>query len=330
MTGIDNDLTLMRKTELFTNLHQKELDFVISNSGTIKLPKGGLLFSSGEEAGRFFILTNGAIRVFKPRSDGGADEMAIFKPGDTIGDFDFARGAVYDASAEASDDSELIEFPGYGLTMDSLAQKEPRIICSILLNAIVMMTDRIKSTRKLILENMSWVKELYRRAYEDSGTGLWKQVLITDEIIGNLKDPAALIMLKPDRFKILVDSRGHSIGDEAMVRIAMILKNIARRIGNGWPLRFKSNEVGIIFNNCGSATAEKISGELAAAVAAMKPVPANDDNPPFYFSASISWSVWPADDAQWESLFQGNYNALMDAWRAGGNKISHYSKTAKQ
>jgi hypothetical protein len=31
------------------------------------------------------MLTNGAIRVFKSRSDGGEDEMARFTPRDTIG-----------------------------------------------------------------------------------------------------------------------------------------------------------------------------------------------------------------------------------------------------
>jgi diguanylate cyclase (GGDEF)-like protein len=287
-----------------------------------------LLFSHGEAAKHFFILLDGAIRVFNTRSDGGEDEMARFTSGDTIGDFDFARGAEYDACAEAAEDSELIEFPGYGLTMDDLAREDPHTVCSILLNAIVMMTGRIKSIHKLTLKNMAWVQELHRRAYEDPGTGLWKQTLIADEIKGVLNNPSALIMLKPDRFKILVDSRGHSAGDEAMVRIALVLKNAARHNGHGWPMRFKSNEAGVIFNNCDSCTAEKIAGELLSAIAALEPVPAQDETPEFHFSATISWTVWPLDGADWEELFQGNYASLLDTWKSGGEKIVHY-KMAK-
>jgi diguanylate cyclase (GGDEF)-like protein len=330
MTGTNVNSALIRKTELFAGFPQDEIDFVVSRSCTLRLPKGGVLFSSGEKASCFYILTGGEIRVFKQNTDGSQEEMASFTAGDTIGDFDFARGAEYDACAEAAKDSLLIVFPGSGATMDSLALEEPRTVCGILLNAIVMMTGRIKSTRKLILENMSWVQELHRRAYEDAGTGLWKQTLIKDEITGVLKDPSALIMLKPDRFKTLVDSRGHSAGDEAMIRIAIILKNTVRKTGRGWPLRFKSNEVGIIINDCDDSEAEKTAGELAEAITALEPVPAQGEIPEFKFSAAIVWSIWPKDDAEWESFFNGTYAALMDCWRGGGEKTIRYRKTAVQ
>ncbi|MCL2801534.1 MAG: diguanylate cyclase [Treponema sp.] len=327
MTAANIDINSIKKQELFSSLNGQELDFVVSHSESINLAKSKLLFSSGEKASQFFILISGEIRVFKKNSDDSEDEMARFTTGDTIGDFDFARGATYDAFAEAGADSQLIVFPGSGLTMDTLAAKDPNAVCSILLNAIIMMTGRIKSTRRLILENMSWVQELHRRAYEDPGTGLWKQTLIADEIIGVLKDPSALIMLKPDRFKILVDSRGHSAGDEAMIRIAIILKNVTRILGNGWALRFKSNEVGLIINNCHPAQAENIAEKLAQAIEAMEPVPANGDIPEFNFSATVSWAVWPRDDSEWENLFSGAYSLLLDSWK-DGKKISHYTKAA--
>jgi len=323
------DLTLVKKQKFFSKLKDNELDFVVSHSGAISLQKNKPLFNSGETAKQFYMLKSGEIRVFKKKEDESEEEMARFTSGDTIGDFDFARGAKFDACAEAAEDSELIVFPADQWTIENLAQKDPNTVCSILLNAIKMMTGRIKSTRKLILENMSWVQELHRRAYEDPGTGLWKQTLITDEISGSLKDPAALIMLKPDRFKILVDSRGHSAGDEAMIRIAIILKNITRIMGHGWALRFKSNEVGLIINNCHQEQAENIAKKLAEMIAAMEPVPARDDIPEFNFSATISWAIWPKDDAEWSSLFAGSYSLLLDTWKECGNKISHYVKAEK-
>jgi len=326
MSAANIDPALMRKSELFSTLGQDEIDFVISHSDTLSLPKKDLLFSSGEKAAHFYILVSGEIRVYKQDSDGSEEAMARFTSGDIIGEFDFVRGAEYDAYAEATKNSHFIVFPGFGLTIDSLAQKNPPMVCGIQLNAIMMMTGRIKSVRKLILENMSWVKELHRHAYEDPGTGLWKQVLINDDIKNVLNDPAALIMLKPDRFKILVDSRGHSAGDEAMIRIAAILKNFCRRFGQGWPLRFKSNEVGIIINNCDDSFVGKAAQELADSIAAMEPVPAQGALPEFTFSATIAWARWANDDPEWDSLFQGTYTALLDAWRSGSEKIVHYSK----
>jgi len=329
MNAENVDLSLLRKTELFSGLEQNEINFVVSHSGMLELPKGGLLFSAGQKASRFFVLISGEIRVFRANSDGSEEEMARFTAGDTIGDFDFARGAEYDAGAEAEEDSHLIEFPGSGRTMASLALEEPQTVCSILLNAIEMMTRRIKSIHKLILENMSWVNELHRRAYEDPGTGLWKQVLIADEITDALKKPSALIMLKPDRFKTLVDSRGHSAGDEAMVRIAIILKNIVRQTGHGWALRFKSNEVGIIFSNCDAAKAQEIANDLFNYIVDMDPVPEKDGIPEFPFTATIAWSLWTRDEPEWENLFQGTYAALIEGWHNGGEKIIRYNKAAQ-
>ncbi|MCL2764012.1 MAG: cyclic nucleotide-binding domain-containing protein [Treponema sp.] len=333
------DLESIKKQELFSSLRDYELDFVVSHSSIINLQKSKLLFCAGEKASQFYILTSGEIRVFKKNDDGSEEEMARFTGGDTIGDFDFARGAEYDACAEAAKNSQLIVFPSSPWTMESLAQEDANTVCSILLNAIIMMTGRIKSTRKLILENMSWVQELHRRAYEDPGTGLWKQILIKDEIAGVLKDPSALIMLKPDRFKILVDSNGHSAGDEAMIRIAIILKNITRIMGHGWALRFKSNEVGLIINNCYPQEAKNIAEKLAEMIAAMESVtlktppsdsPKEGETCEFDFSATVTWAVWPKDDAEWDSLFSGSYALLLSAWKDGGRKVVHYSKNEQE
>jgi diguanylate cyclase (GGDEF)-like protein len=327
LLGIDP--SPIQKVELFSTLLPKEIDFVVSHSGVLQLRKGARLFHPGEKADHFYMLVKGDIRIFKIRGDGGQDEMARFAPGDTIGDFDFARGAEYDAFAEAVDDAELIMFPGFGLTMDVFALEEPHTISRILLSAIVMMTGRIKSTNKFIVDNTPLVQELNRQAYEDPGTGLWKQSFLTDEINRILEDPTALIMLKPDRFKILVDSRGHGAGDEAMVRIAMVLKNFTRRLGRGWPLRFKSNEVGVLVNKCAAGQAEKIAGELAKSIAALAPVPAKGGLEAFPFTATVSFAIWPLDNAAWDGLFKGNYDLLLDTWRAGGNKIVHYRRQAQ-
>ena len=333
------DLSLLQKTELFSRLNQNEVKFVASHTGLINLPKGKLLFSAGEKAVRFYILITGKIRVYQKIGIGASketltaiaareEEMASFTSGDTIGDFDFARGAVYDAYAEADTNSQLIVFPDSNQTLDSLAKEEPEIVCNILINAIIMMTARIKATNKLLLNNMSWVQDLHRRAYEDAGTGLWKQTLIADEIKCLLKKQAAIIMLKPDRFKILVDSRGHSAGDEAMIKIALILKNICRQAGNGWALRFKSNEVGLIFNNYDALQAELIAKQLAEEISCLDEVPAVEESniEAFHFTATISWCTWPFDGSQWDSLFQGNYANLLETCKNKGNIIIHYSQ----
>ena len=320
----------IQKSELFSSLSKTEIDFVVSKSSVLQLPRGASLFSIGQQAAHLYILTKGAVRIFSPRGEEGVDEMAHFAPGDCIGDFDFARGVEYDVYAEATEDSELIMFPGSGLRMDSFAPEELPTICRILLNSIIMLTGRIKSIRKLTLENLSWVHELHRRAYEDPGTGLWKQSFLNDEINRLLQEPSGLIMFKPDRFKILVDSRGHVIGDEAIIRISQVLRNIGHRVGDCWPMRFKSNEMGIFFNKQQPAQVEQIAHELAESIAALEPVPALGTFPAFEFTGTVCWAVWPDDDKVWGSLFKNTYDLLMESWHVGGNRVVHYQKDAEK
>jgi len=317
----------IEKAELFHSLLDREITFIKDHSCIISLRKKAKLFSIGQKAKQFYMLLEGAIRVYKPHDDGGHDVLAQYTSGDTIGDFDFARKAEYDANAEATEDSILVMFPGIGFSMDDFVAEEPHIISRILLNSILMMTGRIKSTQNILLENLSWVNELHRRAYEDPGTGLYKQTFLTDEINRILEEPMALIMLKPDRFKILVDSRSHEAGDEAMVRIAMILKSFTRKVDRGWAIRFKSNETGLLINKCPMPMAEKLVNGLCKAIEAMEPVPAQGDIPPFSFTGTIAWSVWPTDCSTWETLFQETYALLLETWKSGGgHRIAHYTE----
>ena len=318
-----NELSPILKSDLFSNLLPDEKKYVSDMAGKEALKKGEVLFSAGKTADRLFLLEDGLVRVFKPREEGGEDEIASFAPEDFIGDFDFARNAEYDAHAEAAEDSVLVMFPKAGVSMDKIASEAPGINSKILLNAAAMVTARIKSTRKLIIDSSPWIRELHRKIYEDSGTGLWKQTFITDEINGILEDPMALIMLKPDRFKILVDTLGHDAGDKAMVKIAAILKAITYKTGRGWPMRFKSNETGILMNKCNAELAETFAFFVSRQVAALPPVPLNSKES-FSFSGSIAWGIWPADDKSWESLFTNTYKLLMDTWKEGGNRIAHY------
>jgi len=320
---VSEDLSAIFESELFYNFRPAEKNSIMARTGIMQLRKGGVLFSRGEKAEHLYFLLSGQIRIFKPQKSGGDDEIASFAPGDIIGDFDFARGAVYDACAEALEDATLIMFPGFGLSMEKFALEEPQLNCRILFNSVAMVTGRIKDTRKTIINSAYWVKELHRKVHEDPSTGLWKQTFINEEINQLLENPMALIMLKPDRFKILVDALGHDAGDVAMIKIASILKGITRKLGRGWALRFKSNETGILINKCDAAQAESISKSISDAVAAIPPVPLKN-NEIFSFSGSLAWGIWPQDEKSWDSLFDGIYKLLLDTWKEGGNNIVRF------
>lgn len=312
----------MRGAELFRRLSGEELDYLASRADIFCLKKNSRLFSPEEKADRFYLLVKGSVRIYRDPEEG--SEMAVYAPGDAVGDCAFVRGSRYGAFAQAIEDSSLVVFPAAGFSINDCIAERPEIVARILLNSITMTTSRIKEAQKSLLEKLSWAHELHRRAYEDPGTGLWKQSFLDDEIDRLLENPAALIMLKPDRFKILVDSRGHRAGDEVMLKIAKILKGITRRTGKGWPLRLKSNETGILIGGCPGGVAEETAMEVSALLAALEPLSALDGVPEFSFSGTVVWALWPDDGRNWSRLFSGCYAFLLESWRRGGGTTLRY------
>ena len=318
------DLSAILKSELFSDLLPGEKKTIVEKTEILLVRRCGLLFSPAEKAEHFYLLLEGNIRVYKNNEGGREEEVARFASGDIIGEFDFARSAEYDAYAEALEDSSLLMFPNFELSMADFALEEPHIISRILLNSAAMVTASIKAARKLLFESTYWVQELHRKIHEDPGTGLWKQTFLNEEINRILERPMALILLKPDRFKVLVDSLGHEAGDEAMIKIAAVLKGITRKLNKGWAMRFKSNETGLVINKCEAADANSLAITVAKTIAALPHVPLEKED--FSFTGTVAWGVWPTDDKSWDSLFEGTYKLLMDTWKNGVNEIVRYKK----
>jgi len=317
------DAELLRGAELFSALLDEDIAYVASRSSTLFIPKGARLFLPGDIARRFYIVKEGSIKVFRSRFDGGEDVMALFAPGDVLGDFDFARGAVYDASAVAAADSEIIAFPGERLRFEDLSRERPGTAARLKLRSLAMIASRLRSTNKLISENALWVRELRRRAYEDPGTGLWLRVFLDEEVVPSLSAPTALAVAKPRRFKDLVDARGHAAGDEAMASIAVVLKNLVRLQGRGWAVRLRSNETALVVPSAGPEEALEIAEALRRGIAAIDPLPGGEGAPAFEFEAAVSYASWPADAADWNSLFAASYEACLASWKSDDQRVVH-------
>ena len=315
------DVAFLRNAEIFSALLDDDLRYIALRSSRLAMPRGGRLFQAGDTARRFFIVISGSIRVFRPRFDGGDDVMALFAPGDALGDFDFARGAVYDACADAAVDSEIVAFPGDGLCFEDLARERPDVASRLKLRSLVMIASRLRSTNKLISENAPWVRELRRRAYEDPGTGLWSRAFLDEEVSQSLTGPTAVVVLKPNHFKDLVDARGHAAGDDAMAKIAGVLKELVRRFGRGWAIRVRSNETALIVPQMSPDQAREVAEAARREIAAIEPFPAEGSFKEFKFSAAVSFSSWPVDGSDWTGLFGAAYDTCMEAWKNGDPRL---------
>lgn len=315
---------ILKSSTFFSSFLPDELSWLAGKSFLALHEKDSVLFRAGETARHFFMVKSGTVLVSRLDEKGQREEMARFVSGDTLGDFDFSRGAVYDAEAVCDEASELLIFPAPNLTMQSIMKEKPDVANKILLRAVIMISSRVRSTQALISDNAPWVRELRRQVYTDSATGLWSRNFLDDEFLQSLGAPSALLLVKPDRFKELCDTWTHSAGDFAMEKIAAILKNEARAMTAAWAIRLKSNETAIIASYCSKTEALGLAERIALSFQQMD-LGSITGNSGFKLSASMALSIWPDDGKVFGELLDHTYSLLMKVWKEGGNQIFIYS-----
>jgi diguanylate cyclase (GGDEF)-like protein len=309
--------SLLKKAELFSTLREDDLSYIADRVDRVELSAGELLFARGERARRFFVVRSGEVGVYRKEEGAAEREMARYVAGDVIGDFDFAVGSILDATARARAPSELVAFPRGELCMQDIARENPDVASRILLRSLSMISSRLRSTQRLISENSPWIRELRRRIYTDPATGLWSRAFLDEELPGRLEGSCALLMIKPDRFKELTDSAGHTAGDEAMTLLAGILEEEIERRGGGWALRLRSNETALVLPGCDSEEAISLAARLSEEIGRIK-LPAFAG---FAFTTSMTLALWPEEGNDWRRLVEEAYGLLTRAWKDGGSRL---------
>jgi diguanylate cyclase (GGDEF)-like protein len=312
-------LSLLRKAELFNALLEDDLEYIATRVCLKSYPSGKTVFLTEGKADRFYIVKSGEVSVVRGDKEGRMTEMARFLEGEVVGDFDFAMRAKHNANAIAASDSELLVFPMDGICLEDLAREKPDTVSRILLRSLVMVSSRLRSTHKLIAENSPWIRELKRQIYTDPPTGLMSRTFLDEEVPKLLKSPTAVILMKPDRFKLLNDAYGHKAGDEAMSLIAELLLAQTQAMERGWAIRLKSNETALIIPDCPERQAHFALCELAKSLSRLDISQVYPESE-FRFSGSFAMGIWPEDDADFHRLFEKAENVLWRAWKDGGDR----------
>lgn len=314
------DYNLLRKAELFTTLLDEDLDFLAGHTKVLEASPGDILFKPGDKAEGFFFLLSGSVSLHRLVDHNLELRLATWHAGEVFGEFHFVMGLNRDATATVDEPCQLLRFPLSGQTLDHLTSLNPASMSRVMLRSTAMVASRLRSTNRLITENSAWLGDLKKQILMDPATGLWNRTFLDEDIVANLAKPSALIVIKPDRFKLLVDGRGHHAGDEAMLLIRDLLTAETEALGRGYACRVRSNETALVIPSFGpeetAALADHLAGRLAQLV-----IPASGPHPEFRFTASVAWSLWPGPGTDWQALVRLTHEKALAVWEEGGNRV---------
>lgn len=173
--------------------------------------------------------------------------------------------------------------------------------------------------------------ELYKLAHHDNLTGLPNRVLLEDRLqqakalAQRMKGSFALLFLDLDRFKIINDTLGHSVGDELLRLTAGRLKRTLRETDT--IARIGGDEFIIILSNVGhraevSQLADKILKSLA--------LPFHLRDHELFITTSLGICMFPDDELCTESMMKKADIAMYHAKSLGRNNSQFYNNQMDQ
>src|SRR5438876_4177341 len=99
---------VLKKTPLFANLTEAELQALTARTSRKRFQKSEQLFAEGDPCAGLFLVAMGRIRIFKLSPSGREQVLAVEGPGSSFAELPVFDGGVYPASASALEDTEVL------------------------------------------------------------------------------------------------------------------------------------------------------------------------------------------------------------------------------
>lgn len=102
---------VLARLPLFRNLSERALEAVARRTVMRNVPKGTLLFRTGEPSRGLFVVLSGAIRIYRSNYEGREQVLHVQRPGQSVAEVPLFDGGPYPASARAEEDTRVLYLP---------------------------------------------------------------------------------------------------------------------------------------------------------------------------------------------------------------------------
>ena len=174
-------------------------------------------------------------------------------------------------------------------------------------------------------------KQLEYRAYYDSLTALPNRLLFRDRLVNSLAHAQrnrvglAVMVLDLDRFKLVNDSLGHSLGDRLLSDVARRLQSALR--ASDTISRIGGDEFSVLLPEV--VNAEAVAG-VARKILDSLARPFRVDGHDLFVTASIGIGCFPSDGTDAETLLKSADTAMYRAKELGRNQVQLFTASMNE
>ncbi|MCX7677656.1 MAG: GGDEF domain-containing protein [Spirochaetes bacterium] len=220
----EEKVALLRKSEIFSNLREYELDMLANYSEFIPVKKGQMVFHQGARPKSMYVIHRGRVGIISLEEN---EVMIATKiSGDSFGELDLLGMSQRNDSAIVEENGILLRFPANGLSFENILKEKPYLSSLILQRILRAIAVKLWNVQNALTAKANWIHELRKQLLYDKMSGLYNRNFFQEDFIRMLptsEKSIALLMIKPDNFKSINDTYGHKAGDLTLKLIAIFL-----------------------------------------------------------------------------------------------------------
>jgi diguanylate cyclase (GGDEF)-like protein len=255
--------------------------------------------------------------------------MPLLSEGQVVGVIDIARGLESEVSFSEEDIEVLRRFADLAVLALQNARLFHQAQTEIAFRRKTEM--ELRNANQLLQFQIERVEllqgQLHELAVRDTLTNLFNRRYL-QEMLGvefarakRAKTSLAILMLDCDQLKLINDTYGHKVGDDALVHIANVVRESTR--AGDIACRYGGDEFVVILNNVSAKIAYERAESLRSRIAAL-PVSYKEEKVGIFVSVGIA--MFPAHGVKAEPLLQRADQALYAAKHRGKNQVLLFSE----
>lgn len=312
---------LLKLSTLFMDVEDQDLDVLSRYCETREYTEGSVVLKEKPVVGRVYIIDSGDVVIF--RSENTRETvLAKFIRNECFGELDLFAGSGNAVTIRCEADTRLMLFPATGVNVREIFAELPAIGSVVLRNLLSVVAQRIRSTNNLISQRSPWVQELRKLVFLDKLTGLYNRTWLAEELESELKEKrsgTAVLVIKPDNFKLINDTYGHDAGDKTLSLLADTVGEVSEH--QGIAARHGGDVFAIIYKNANAREVLSFANRVLKAIRAID-LESEIGAPGVRLTASIGiMARRPGETVPITDITQGAFDRMLLARNSGGDRV---------
>ncbi|MEN3044327.1 MAG: cyclic nucleotide-binding domain-containing protein [Candidatus Hydrothermales bacterium] len=139
---IEEIVNTLKKNKLFKGLSEETIKDIAPYISVREFKKGRIIFFEGDTGRFLFLIKRGKLEILKKNNKGEEVQIALFGPGDFIGEMALIEESVRSATCRAVEDSEVLLFSHRAFF--DLIESKPKAACKLLLEIAKVLSKRLR------------------------------------------------------------------------------------------------------------------------------------------------------------------------------------------